>query len=105
MLACFARPLTRHVLMHSTVASMLMLQKYAMDMRFACEPFSSIGLTTWCGVESQRSFVQRAIRSPRLMTKQFSSGVAVTSIHCPLAPITCRPPGYSPPSRKIVSEP
>src|SRR5271167_3063596 len=48
--------------------------KNAIDCRRALPPFSGVGLTTRCSVETQRSLVQRAMRSPMLMTKALACG-------------------------------
>ena len=63
---------------------------------------SAGGTATRWSVAGQRSFVQRAIMSPRLTTNE--PGTAWTSTHSPARVCTCRPPGASS-VRRIVMQP
>eukprot|EP00967_Tisochrysis_lutea_P006880 scaffold8232_cov31-Tisochrysis_lutea.AAC.3 len=92
---------SHHVVIRSIIAS----PACGRASSIACVRQSTCGglMTRW-GVESHRSFVQRAIKSPRLITKA-SSSPTFTSIHSPFVPITCSPSGESPPSLKMVSDP
>ena len=64
--------------MHSITASQLALWKKAIDCRRDVAATSPGGVTTRCKVERQRSLVQRAMASPRLMINESgTTGAAV----------------------------
>ena len=78
--------------MHSITASQLALWKKAIDCRRDIAAKFAGGVTTRCKVERQRSLVQRAIASPRLMINEsLTSGTAVQRS----ATNTSKPPGAS----------
>jgi hypothetical protein len=62
-------------------ASALPSWKKAAERRRSRFPSSSAGGTTRCIVDSQRSFVHRAVRSPRLISS--APGAGATGSHVP----------------------
>lgn len=82
-------------------ASKLPSSKNAKELRSATRPDARRGGCTRCSVERHRSFVQRAIRSPRLTMRASASGI--TGVHAPAESNNCNPSTWS--ASRIVTMP